>query len=167
MKCPACENELHETVVAGIKAQACHGECGGLWFDRFQFKKIQALKPGIGQSLLMIERAQGIKIYRGAEHACPACKTTLLYRHFFSAEWDTEIDQCSKCRGFWLDLSGLAKMLALPAYQREQAIEKYFTTIIDEKLLGMHLRHGDMAEQAQVLKQILRFLCPEREWNSQ
>lgn len=161
MKCPACQNTLQECVVAGVKIQCCQGECGGLWFDRFQFKKIKALKPGTGQSLLMIERADGVKIYRGAEHACPDCKTTLLYRHFFSAEGDIEINQCSKCRGFWIDLAGLAKLQTLPGDEKKKAVKKYFTTILDKKLSEMYLRHDDMAQQAKVLTEILQFLCPE------
>lgn len=148
-------------IVAGINVYVCQGECGGLWFDRFQFKKLKVLKPGVGKSLVTIERAEGVKIYRGAEHPCPACKTTLLYRHFFNADWNTEINQCSKCRGFWIDIAGLAKLHTLPASQRTQAIEKYFTNIINEKLKGMRLLHGDMAEQALILEQIFQFLCPE------
>lgn len=164
MKCPACENLLHKNVVAGIKTLTCRGECGGLWFDRFQFKKLKCLKPGIGKRLLNIERAEGVKIYRGAEHACPSCKTTLLYRHFFNVEWNTEINQCSKCGGFWVDLAGLAKIQSLPEDQKKMAFKKYFTTVIDEKISGMRLRHGDMAEQAEVLICILQFLCPKSEW---
>jgi uncharacterized protein len=164
MKCPACQNELYENLVAGIKVQTCQGECGGLWFDRFQFNKLKALKPGIGQSLLRIERAEGIKIYRGAENACPACKTTLLYRHFYSAEGDTEVNQCSKCSGFWIDLAGLARLESLPESQKKQATDKYYQVIIKEKLSGMRLLHSDTAEQAQILKHILLFLCPEKEW---
>lgn len=165
MKCPACQNQLQENVIAGIKVQVCQGECGGLWFDRFQFKKIKALKHGAGQSLLMTDRAEGIKIYRGAEHTCPDCKTTLLYRHFFSVEGDTEINQCSKCRGFWIDLAGLAKLQKLPDDEKKQAVNKYFTTILDKKLSEMYLRHDDMAQQAQVLTDILLFLCPEGQWS--
>jgi Zn-finger nucleic acid-binding protein len=164
MKCPACQNELHECEVAGIKIAVCRGECGGLWIDRFQFKKIQTLKPGSGKSLLMIERSEGLKIYRGAEHACPACITTLLHRHFFSADEDTEINQCSKCRGFWIDLAGLSKLQALPKDERNQAVAKYFAVIIDEKIYRMRLLHDDMAQQAQVLSQIIQFLCPEGQW---
>lgn len=158
MKCPSCLNELHETVVAGVKVQACRGECGGLWFDRFQFKKLKVLKPGMGKSLLMIERSEGVKVYRGAEHICPACKTTLLYRYFFNASADTEINQCSKCRGFWVDLAGLAKLQTLPENKKKPAIENYFTTVISKKLSGMRQLHSDMAEQAQVLTWIIRFL---------
>jgi uncharacterized protein len=164
MKCPACQNKLQENMVAGIKVQACYGECGGLWFNRFQFKKIESLKPGIGQSLLMIERVEGIKVYRGAEHTCPDCKNTLLYRHFFSAEGDTEINQCSKCKGFWVDLAGLAKLQSLPANQKNPAVEKYFTTVLYKKISGMRLHHDDMSQQAQILTQILKFLCPEGQW---
>jgi uncharacterized protein len=166
MKCPACQNDLHISIVVGIKTLACRGECGGLWIDRFQFKKIEALKPGCGNSLLMIERSEGIKIYRGAEHTCPACETTLLHRHFFSADGDMEINQCSKCRGFWIDLAGLAKLYSLPKGQREKAVAKYFSTVIDKKIHGMLLLHDDIAQQAQVLTQILQFLCPKGESTS-
>ena len=164
MKCPACQNILQENLATGVKAQACQGGCGGLWFDRFQFKKIKAIKPGTGKSLLMIKRAEGIKIYRGAEHTCPGCKTTLLYRHFYSVEGDTEINQCSKCKGFWVDLAGLARLQTLPTDKKEQAAKKYFTTVLDKKLSGMFFSHDDIAQQAQVLKEILQFLCPEDQW---
>jgi Zn-finger nucleic acid-binding protein len=112
----------------------------------------------------MIERAEGIKVYRGSEHICPDCKTTLLYRHFFSSEGDIEINQCSKCRGFWIDLAGLAKMQTLPTEEKKLAFKKYFTNILDKKLSGMYLQHDDMAQQAKVLTEILQFLCPEGQW---
>jgi uncharacterized protein len=164
MKCPACQNELHTSIVTGIKVLSCIGECGGLWIDRFQFKKIQALKPGSGESLLMIERSEGVKIYRGAEHVCPACETTLLYRHFFSVSLNTEINQCSKCRGFWLDLAGLAQLKSLPSNQKRQAGEKHFITVINEKISSMRLHHDDMKQQAEVLTRILKFICSSGEF---
>jgi Zn-finger nucleic acid-binding protein len=161
MKCPACENELQTVLLAGITIHACKGGCGGLWFNRFQFEKLKALKPGIGKSLVTIDRAEGVKFYRGAEHPCPACQTTLLYRHFFNADWDTEVNQCSKCIGLWIDLAGLAKLQSLPADQKKQAVEEYFAKFINKKLTGMRLRHGDMAEQAIILERIFQFLCPD------
>lgn len=161
MQCPACKNELQKTVVTGITVHACQGECGGLWFDRFQFNKLKSLKPGMGKSLVTVDRAEGVKIYRGAEHPCPACNTTLLYRYFFNADWDTEINQCSKCSGFWIDLAGLAKLQTLPANQRKQEVERYFSSIINTKLAGMRLIHRDMEEQALILEQIFQFLCSD------
>jgi uncharacterized protein len=161
MKCPACGNELTEFVEAGIKVPACKGECGGLWFDRFQFGKLKLLKPGIGKALLTIDRAEGVKVYRGTEHACPDCKTTLLYRHFFSAQKNLEINQCSKCKGFWIDLAGLAELQYLPEDQRKVEADKYYEDVIKYKLSAMRLKHTDMAEQVFILEQILKFLYPK------
>lgn len=162
MKCPACEHKLHEKKLAGITIHICHGECGGLWFNRFQLKKLKALKPGMGQSLLTIERAEGVKFYRGAEHICPDCKTTLLHRHFFSAEGDIEIDQCAKCSGFWVDLAGLAKLQSLPEDGKERTIENYFSNVIDKKLASINIVNEDQTASVQTMIQIIKFLCPEK-----
>ena len=160
MKCPACENELSEIKVVGIDVKVCRGSCGGLWFHLSQVKKIERLKLGAGSILLSIDKADGVKIYRGAEHPCPQCKTTLLYRHFFSREFDTEVNQCAKCSGFWIDVGGLAKIMNSSQEERKKLLEKYFTAIMDEKISEMNLGNQDVAQAAELIKKIFNFLRP-------
>jgi uncharacterized protein len=160
MKCPACENELTEHKTSGILVNVCRGSCGGFWFNITQTRKIQRLKPGAGSALLLFEVADGVKTYRGAEHPCPHCKTTLLYRHFFSKKYDTEVNQCSKCSGFWIDVGGFSKIIKSQQEEKKEALEKYFAIIMNEKISGMNLASQDIAQAAEMITSIFRFLKP-------
>ena len=160
MKCPACENELSEIKVVGVDVKICRGSCGGLWFHLLQVKKIERLKLGTGSILLSIDKADGVKIYRGAEHPCPQCKTTLLYRHFFSREFDTEVNQCAKCSGFWIDVGGLVKIMNSPQKEQKELLEIYSTAIMDGKISGMNLGNQDIAQASEIIASIFRFLTP-------
>ncbi len=160
MKCPACENELTEHKISGVLVNVCRGSCGGLWFHLTQIKKIERLKPGSGATLLNFKLADGVKTYRGAEHPCPQCKTTLLYRHFFSKKHDTEVNQCAKCSGFWVDVGGLVKIMNSPQEERKQLVENYFTAIMDEKIAGMNLGNQDISQAAILIIIIFNFLKP-------
>ena len=160
MKCPACENELTEHKISGVQVNVCRGSCGGLWFHISQTRKIERLKPGAGSELLNFEVADGVKTYRGAEHPCPSCKTTLLYRHFFSRKLDTEVNQCSKCSGFWVDVGGLAKIAKSPSEEKKELIENYFTAVIDEKISGMNLANQDITQVAEMITAVFNFIRP-------
>ena len=160
MKCPACENELTEQNVSSIKVGTCNNSCGGIWFHNSQIKKIKHLKPGAGSELLFINKADGVKTYRNSEHPCPNCETTLLYRHFFSRKYDTEVNQCSKCSGFWIDLGGLTEILISRKKNKRDLIENYFTVIRNEKISRMNLANQDIAEAAELITVIFNFLRP-------
>jgi len=164
MDCPACKNVLTKIVQAGVKVLVCQNECGGLWFSQSQLRRLEELKSGLGSSLLKIERADGVKVYRGAEHICPQCKTTLLFRHFFSKELDTEVNQCAKCGGFWIDVAGLAKLQSLNGQQKQKAVGKYFAIIFYKKILGIHILNEDVAKAVKTIIQIFQFLCPEEDF---
>ena len=137
MECPACENVLTKFINAGVKVLACKDECGGLWFSQSQVKRLEKFKSGLGASLLKIKRADGVKVYRGVEHICPQCKTTLLFRHFFSKEFDTEVNQCAKCGGFWVDVAGLAKLQTMHGQKKQKAADKYYQMY--QKIACYHL----------------------------
>ena len=160
MECPACENELTEHKVSGIKLDICRGSCGGIWIQHSQIKKIARLKLGAGSTLLSIDKADGLKIYRNAEHPCPNCKTTLLFRHFFSRKYDTEVNQCSKCAGFWVDPGGLSKIMKSQNKDKKELIENFFSFINNEKISGMNLANQDIAEAAELITVIFNFLRP-------
>ena len=161
MECPACKNELTEHKVSGIKVDICRGSCGGIWIHHSQIKKIERIKPGSGAELLLFDKVDGLKTYRNAEHPCPNCKTTLLFRHFFSREYDTEVNQCSKCAGFWVDPGGLAKIMKSQNKEKKELIETFFSFINNEKISGMNLANQDIAEAAEMIIVIYKFLNPK------
>ena len=156
MKCPACESPLTEEKVSDIRVNVCSGFCGGFWFPLSQVKNCAQLEPGAGSKLVLSEKAEGVKIYRGAEHPCPQCKNTLLYRHFFSKQYDIEVDQCSKCSGFWIDTGGLVDIMKKS--ENDELLNKYFSIIFDEKIAGMNRASPDMVEAAGLITKIINFL---------
>ena len=158
MKCPACENELTEQKVSGIRVNICVGSCGGFWFPLSQVRKLERVQPGAGSGLLLFEKAEGVKTYRNAEHPCPNCKTTLLYRHFFSREYDTEVNQCSKCSGFWVDVGGLIEISKSPRKDKKDLTENYFTAIMDGKIYEMNRTNQDVAQAIELISAIFLFL---------
>ena len=160
MKCPACENELSEYKISGIRVNVCSGFCGGLWFNLTQVRKIERLKQGAGSALLNFEIADGVKTYREAEHPCPHCKTTLLYRHFFSRKFDTEVNQCSKCSGFWIDVGGLSKIMQSHSEEKKELIEAYYTAIRNQKIAEMSLLNQDVAQAVEMIISIFNFIKP-------
>ena len=143
---------------------ACEDECGGLWFSQSQVNRLKKLNSGLGTSLLKIKRADGIKVYRGAEHICPQCRTTLLFRHFFNKELDTEVNQCAKCGGFWIDEAGLSKLQSMNGQQKQKAVDKYFSIIFHKKISGIHILNEDVAKVVKNIIQIFQFLCPEEDF---
>lgn len=161
MKCPACNNELQLLQVTGIKVHACEGSCGGLWFEWPEIKKLADRNTGAGAELLHVERADGVHIFRNIQHPCPRCIHTLLYRHCFSKTYNYEVDQCSKCAGFWVDAGDLSHLpLTSPTKADQQTANSYFSSLFDESLKPEYLSHPDTHDAAQIIYQLFRFLTP-------
>ena len=162
MNCPACNNELQLVKITGVKVQACQGSCGGLWFEWNAIKKLKDRNPAAGAELLHVERAEGVHVFRDVQHPCPHCIHTLLYRHCFSKPFSYEVDQCSKCAGFWLDVGALARApLQSPTPAEREAAKAYFTSLFEENLKPENLPHPDTQEAAQTIVHIFRFLTPQ------
>ena len=100
MNCPACENELSEHKVSGIRVNVCSGFCGGLWFNLKQVRKIERLKQGAGSELLHFEIANLVKVYRNATPLGHNAIKNITLSKFYSRKFNTEGNVCSKCSGF-------------------------------------------------------------------
>ena len=100
MNCPSCNNPFSQISSAGVVGLVCEGRCGGFWFSKKDLKKLHDRRIGDGRALLDIETAEGVRLYRNVDHVCPTCTITTLYRHFFSRQWEFEVDQCSRCGAF-------------------------------------------------------------------
>lgn len=164
MKCPSCRHRLSAVVAQGVRVSACQGGCGGLWFDRFELKKLRNNFQGAGEKLLDIDRAEGVRFYWDVEPICPKCETTLLFRHFFSKRRDVEVDQCSKCGGgVWVDPGELADFMRRPLHEaaRKKAFADYFQTIFGERIAAMDLFKQDVHAAAQSIVNIFLFICPK------
>lgn len=119
--------------------------------------------PGQGDSFLLIERAEGVRLFRNPEHPCPNCQTTLLYRHCFSRKLEMEIDQCSKCGGYWLDSGILAKLgdNYLGEEQKQNLARDYFKEMFDIKVRNMNMVNHDTLEAAKQIVRLFLFITPK------
>jgi Zn-finger nucleic acid-binding protein len=165
MNCPSCKQELKKISTGGLTVFVCQGGCAGLWFGRYELLKLNAQNQGNGERLLYVPQAEGVRFFRDVEAICPQCKTSLLLRHFFSREQNVEVCQCPKCGGFWIDAGELASIVK-PRLETEgkqkQAVDAYFNTIFDERILKMNLANEDIFGSAKSIVKIFLFLCPEQ-----
>lgn len=163
MNCPACDGNLHEITVSGVKVDICEGGCGGLWFDNYELRKFDEPHEYAGESLLEAERDTSLKVDHSRRRVCPKCKEpTIMMRHFYSIKHEVEVDECPRCGGYWLDYGELPDIR--DQYQtdeeRERAATEYFSDIMDKELEEMRKESQDKLKKAERIAHIFRFICP-------
>ena len=110
MKCPACDLDLTEMELGGVKVDVCHGGCGGIWFDAFELQHVDEQREVASEHLLRIQRNPSVHVDFLRKRACPRCDGVKLKRHFFSARKQVEVDHCPNCAGYWLDAGELEQI---------------------------------------------------------
>lgn len=162
MQCPACANALREMMVDGITVDVCRGRCGGVWFDRFELKKLDEPHEGGGVELLDIERAEHMVIDHSQRRYCPRCEDMVMLRHFWSVKRDVEVDECPGCGGFWLDEGELGHIRSMfkTEEERKQAALAYFGEVFGGQLAAMSAESAEKAQKAQQIAKMFRFIAP-------
>ena len=112
MNCPACDFEMTELEMGGVKVDACHGGCGGIWFDAFELQRVDDRREVATENLLRVQRDPNRTVDFSRKRSCPRCDGVKLKRHFFSAQKQVEVDHCPNCSGYWLDADELQKIRA-------------------------------------------------------
>ncbi|HEV2209519.1 MAG TPA: zf-TFIIB domain-containing protein [Verrucomicrobiae bacterium] len=112
MKCPACFNSLTQLQIGSLVVDVCQDGCGGVWFDAFEFQRVDEESESAGEALLHIRRDPKVVVDPARKRDCPRCAGMKLQRHFFSALRRVEIDECPNCAGYWLDAGELAQIRA-------------------------------------------------------
>jgi Zn-finger nucleic acid-binding protein len=140
----------------------CKGGCGGIWFDNFELKKFDEPHESAGQSLLDIERNEGITIDHTKRRKCPKCEDVVMMRHFFSVKKQVELDECPGCGGFWLDYGELGKLRSLfdTEEERVEAAKQYFSEVFDNQLAAMKAESESKLNKARKISNMFRFICP-------
>jgi len=110
MNCPACGHELTEMHLGGVTVDACHGGCGGIWFDAFELQRVDEPHEVPGENLLRVQRDPALQVDHSRKRPCPRCAGVKLKRHFYSARKEVEMDHCPNCGGYWLDAGELEKI---------------------------------------------------------
>ena len=106
MKCPACNSNLQKENVNGIEVDICKGNCGGIWFDNFEFRKFDEPHEHAGDTLLNIDKDDSITVDKSVRRKCVKCESIVMMQHFFSVKKEVEVDECPSCGSVWLDGGG-------------------------------------------------------------
>ncbi len=137
MKCPACSNELSQTLAGGIALDVCIGGCGGIWFDAFELQRVAQQAPG--EVALSIMASPTVQIDPAKKRYCPKCDGIALMRHFFSPKRQVQVDECPSCGGYWLDAGELtAVQEEKQAVAGERKASKDFITRLAVSYIVQH-----------------------------
>lgn len=162
MKCPVCSNALRELQAGEIRVDACQNGCGGIWFDNFEFKKVDEQHESVGEALLDIERNPDATVDYSAGRECPRCEGQPMLKHCVSAKQEVEVDECPRCGGIWLDageLRAIRDQYATDA-ERSAAARQYFQQVFTGDLATLKNKSAADARKARKVAGLFRFLCP-------
>ncbi len=161
MNCPACGNVLKEITVSDVAVDVCDGGCGGIWFDNYELDKFDEPHEAAGE-LLDIEQDDSITVDHTKRLNCPKCSDVVMMRHFSSVKKEVEIDECSACGGFWLDVGELGSIRGLydTEEERHQATEDYFSEVFGPTLAAMEATDQAKLDKARKIANMFRFVCP-------
>ncbi len=162
MKCPACNHDLTEIEVGGVLVDICKGGCGGIWFDNRELEKFDEMHELDGEKLLDIETAKTVVVDHSERRHCPRCETMIMMRHFTSIRRETEVDECPKCGGFWLDLGELREIRTSfnTDDERRASAMKYFAGMFGEELKAVRDKSQTKLDRSKKIAHALRFICP-------
>ncbi len=162
MKCPACDRELAEQTAGSITVDVCRGVCGGIWFDRFEFDKVDEAHEGAGEALLDIERDPNLQVDHEKRRNCPKCDGVVMRRFFHSKKQKVDVDECPSCAGMWLDHGELGAIRTQFANeeQREAAARAYFDDLFGDELRTRAVDRKENVAQARQVARMMRFVCP-------
>lgn len=133
MNCPACSRPLTKLTVEGVDVDACHGGCGGLWFDNFELAKFDEPHESSVWEQVLVSVDPFVAVDYEAKRDCPKCSVPMR-RHFFSQQRRAHVDSCPQCGGNWLDTGELAQVRAEFRAKASRAAAK------SQPVLNKHLR---------------------------
>lgn len=162
MKCPACSNKTTTKSVNGIQLDVCDGGCAGIWFDQFEFKKLDEKHEMPESFLKSLDASKKAEAKHAERRNCPKCETVVMMRHFYNTKRQVEVDQCPSCAGFWLDCGELTKIHNLFAKDadRQAANERFIEEAFGADLKIMAAESQAKLEEARKIARIFRFLLP-------
>lgn len=162
MDCPVCKTKLEEIMIDEIAIDACERGCGGIWFDKFELKKVDEPHESAGEKLLNISRDPNVVVDHNERRHCPKCDDTIMMRHFHSVKKEVVVDECPRCGGFWLDFGELGQIRRQydSEDERQKAAKEYFKEIFGEKLKKMKEESEEKNEKAKKIARMFRFVCP-------
>jgi hypothetical protein len=145
-----------------ITVDVCKAGCGGVWFDRFELKKVDERHEAAGEPILRVERNPATSVDLNKRRLCPSCGQIPMMRHFASVKRRITLDECPKCGGTWLDAGELTAIRDefTSEEERTRAAEEYFTALFGDDLKRMRAEDEAGLERSRRIANMFRFICP-------
>lgn len=162
MKCPVCTTELTAMSVSNITLDVCDNGCGGIWFDKHEFRKFDEKNEPDVESILKIKVSKSTANQGNEPHPCPRCLNVKMMRHFSSPKRKVTVDECPSCAGFWLDTGELTQIRNeyTSDQERTQAAEKIFNDMFGASLKSQKEKSQESLENVQRIANALKFITP-------
>jgi uncharacterized protein len=162
MKCPACGGVLKEVQQSGVMVDICDQACGGIWFDAFELQKVDEAHESLGEPLMNVSSHAKVPVDHDAKRYCPRCANQPLFRHYFSARNEIEVDDCPACGGIWLDMGELAAIRQEfeTDVKRKQNAHQTFDQLFSKDLNASQAQREASLKSAENFARALRFVCP-------
>ncbi|MDD2714656.1 MAG: zf-TFIIB domain-containing protein [Candidatus Wallbacteria bacterium] len=105
MDCPVCSKAMTTEDFGGVQVDVCQN-CGGIWFDMLELRKLDEPAEGSGPAMEKALSAALADDTKRSPISCPYCKIGLK-RHKYQFNKDVTIDECYECGGIFLDAGEL------------------------------------------------------------
>jgi Zn-finger nucleic acid-binding protein len=102
MQCPACHHFLRPLKAGTVTLDVCH-DCGGIWFDDSELKKVNVEYPRPEDVIARFGYSHDSRVEENANRPCPRCDGTKLEQKLYNLGSGVIMDCCPKCKGVWLD----------------------------------------------------------------
>lgn len=164
MNCPNCKtHKLTSMKFERVSVDVCQNGCGGVWFDQFEFKKVDEKAEQDGDLIANLT----VKVTTSTQHPprpCPKCSGVTMMKRFESVKRQVEIDECAKCAGIWLDageLKTIRSQFSTEA-ERTKAAEAFFQDVFSKDLAAYRGQSAENRQKAESYARMLRFICPSQ-----
>ncbi len=162
MQCPRCKNTMTEMNNHDVTIDVCFNGCGGIWFDPYEFKKMDEVHESDESFLAQLSESRNKLIGLSDKIDCPKCDSQPFYRRFFSVAKNVEMDECPKCGGVWLDAGELTQIYkTFPTEEeRKKAAKEIFDDMFGEDLQNLKQESQENLQRNRRIARAFRFLCP-------
>ena len=109
--CPECRIPLESLMFRDIELDGCQ-QCGGIWFDDGELKKVQKSSDQLVLQFLESRvKASSVVVpdNSGNWKICPNCNERLT-PYIYQYTSNIELDECDECFGVWVQDGELAKI---------------------------------------------------------
>lgn len=162
MKCPRCSASTVSMVNNGVTVDVCYNSCGGIWFDRHEFKKMDENHETSPAFQTELSKSSRKSIPLAKELMCPKCMNQPMLRRFSSVKKNIEVDECPACAGIWLDAGELTNIHSefKTEAERTKATEKFIEENFGAAMAAAKLESEEKVKAAEKFARALRFICP-------